>query len=171
MLSLTSPSQKPGGSYPSHGGYLDRLLELKWKTGIQGCSKEGVWSRPNGNFHACYFRVPWKRWFYLHETTLSQEGSICHCNRFSQLEASAGHRPQKTHLAGEWRKFILEIRNESGRGGLFRYPARARLHTFFSVFSKVGVSRARDECFREQEIIGNARRRKVSVSRRRNTFF
>ena len=41
----------------------------------------------------------------------------------------------------------------------------------FSVFSKVGVSRARDERFREQEITGNARRPKVSVSRRRNTFF
>ena len=39
MLSLTSPSQKPGGTYPSHGGYLDRLFELKWKTGIQGCSQ------------------------------------------------------------------------------------------------------------------------------------
>ena len=35
----------------------------------------------------------------------------------------------------------------------------------------MGVSRARDDRFREQEITGNARRPKVSVSRRRNTSF
>ena len=120
MLSLTSPSQMPGGSYPSHGGHWDRILKLKRKTCIQGCSKVGVWSRPNGNLHACYFRVPWKRWFRLHETTLSQEGSICHCSRFPQLEASAGHRTKKTHLAAAWRVFIFEIQIGFGRGRLLR---------------------------------------------------
>ena len=56
-------------------------------------------------------------------------------------------------------------------GTAFAVAGASEAARILILFSIVGVSRARDDRFREQEIIGNARRRKVSVSRRRNTLF
>ena len=55
------------------------------------------------------------------------------------------------------------------RGGLLRELVPPGRHSFFHVFLKVDVSRARDDRFRGPESITNSKRRKVVISRKRNT--
>ena len=88
MLSVPSPSQKPGRGYPSRGGYLDRFFELGSKIVIRRCLKEGSWFRQDCIFRCCYSEVPQKRLFCAHETPLSQKA------RFVAILTGCGQRSQ-----------------------------------------------------------------------------
>ena len=134
MLSVPSPSQKPGRGYPSRGGYLDRFFELGSKIVIRRCLKEGSWFRQDCIFRCCYSEVPQKRLFCAHETPLSQKA------RFVAILTGCGQRSQPgiankiTYLAVEWRSFIAYFGNESRRRRLLRELAPPRLCVLFRGF-------------------------------------